>query len=249
MDPIHNARQRLAWRGSLVATGLLALVWAISMGGQAKAAPAASGRGVPAPVPTSSTPIPTAPPLPTGIPQTCADNFSDVLPSDWFYVPVRWVACQNIASGYDDGTFRPYNNSTRAQFAKMVVLASQWPLLDPEVSTFSDVAPGSTFYTYVETAAAHGVISGYDDGTFRPGNNVTRGQVSKMIVLAKGLRQFAPQTPTFSDVAPGSTFYVYVETAHYYNIISGYEDGTFRPGNNATRSQLAKIIYQTYTMP
>jgi hypothetical protein len=65
-----------------------------------------------------------------------------------------------------------------------VVLARQWALLNPPTPTFSDVPPGSTFYRYVETAVAHGIIEGYDDGTFRPGNSATRGQIAKIVYNA-----------------------------------------------------------------
>jgi hypothetical protein len=50
-------------------------------------------------------------------------------------------------------------------------------------------------------------------------------------------------TPSFSDVAPGSTFYRYIETAVCHQVLGGYADGTFRPADNAFRGQIAKIVY------
>ena len=103
----------------------------------------------------------------------------------------------------------------------------------------------------METAAAQGLVSGYADGTFRPGNPVTRGQLSKVVVIGAvrvlGWSVINPANPTFSDVPYGSTFYRYVETASYHHIIGGYADGTFRPGNPATRGQIAKIVYNAVT--
>jgi len=64
------------------------------------------------------------------------------------------------------------------------VTARGWTLVNPSVPTFADVSPGSTFYTYIETAAARGVVSGYADRTFRPGRNATRGQIAKITYLA-----------------------------------------------------------------
>jgi hypothetical protein len=69
---------------------------------------------------------------------------------------------------------------TRGQLAKILVAAAGYKLANPEVATFSDVAVGSTFYRYIETAYAHGLMSGYPDGTFRVGVEATRGQVSKV---------------------------------------------------------------------
>jgi hypothetical protein len=183
--------------------------------------------------------------------------FTDVHTSDYFYQAVRYLYCHGVISGYADATFRPYNLTTRAQFSKIVVLAEGWTLYSPPFPTFRDVPPTDPFYTYIETAHQHGIISGYSCGPgcleFRPGNNVTRGQVCKIVVLAEGWTIYTPPTPTFRDVPTTHTFYPYIETAYQHGIISGYSCGTgcleFRPGNNATRGQLSKIVYQAVTQP
>ncbi|MDQ2809303.1 MAG: S-layer homology domain-containing protein [Chloroflexota bacterium] len=177
----------------------------------------------------------------------CQISFSDVQASDYFAVPVQYLACQGIISGYSDGTFRPYNQTTRAQLAKIVVGGEGWALVTPTTAHFSDVPAGSTFYGFVETAYAHGIISGYSDGTFRPSNPVTRGQLSKIIVGAQGWAVNLTGAPHFNDVAADSIFYPAIETAFNHGIISGYNDGTFRSGNPATRGQIAKIVYLALT--
>jgi hypothetical protein len=130
----------------------------------------------------------------------------------------------------------------------MLVLGEGWQPYTPSSPTFSDVLPGDWFYSAVETAYSHGIVGGYADGTFRPYNEVTRGQLSKMLVLAQGWPLLDPETGHFFDVARGSAFYVYVETALSRAIISGYGDGTFRPGNNATRGQLSKMLYSALSI-
>ena len=60
---------------------------------------------------------------PTVTSTPCAISFSDVHPTDYFYTPVQYLACRGVISGYADGTFRPYNNTTRAQMVKIVALA------------------------------------------------------------------------------------------------------------------------------
>jgi photosystem II stability/assembly factor-like uncharacterized protein len=195
----------------------------------------------------------TTTPTPVGTTQTtatvspCAATFADVQPSDYFYVAVQYLYCHGVISGYADGTFRPFNNTTRGQLSKIVVLAEGWTL-SCTTQHFSDVPPDNPFYCYIETAYGHGIISGYSDGTFKPGNNVTRGQLSKIAVLAQGWPDSCA-TQHFSDVPPSNPFYCYVETAFAHGIISGYADGTFRPGNNATRGQISKIVYQAVTGP
>ena len=152
-------------------------------------------------------------------------------------------------SGYPDGTFRPYNNTTRGQVAKIVVLAEGWPIVLPQVPTFADVPEENTFYAFIETLHYHGAVTGYADGTFRPYNDVTRGQIAKIVVLSESWTPVTPPTPTFSDVPANHTFYTYVETAHQHGIVQGYVDGTYRPGNSATRGQLSKIVYLAVTGP
>ena len=174
-------------------------------------------------------------------------SFTDVYPSQYFYHPVDWLFCHAIISGYPDNTFRPFNTATRAQIVKMIVLGEHWPLYSPPAPSFIDVSPADWHYPYIETALLHAIVSGYPDNTFRPNNNVTRAQLSKMIVLASLWPLLDPPTPSFTDVLPTSPYYTYVETARAHALISGYGDGTFRPNNNATRAQLSKILFIALT--
>jgi hypothetical protein len=126
---------------------------------------------------------------------------------------------------------------------KIVILAFGYEIyIPPTAPTFTDVPEDHPFYQYVETAAYNNIVAGYDDGTFRPYNNVTRGQLSKIVVIAAGWALLNPPTPTFTDVDPDNPFYTEIETAYCHQIISGYDDGTFRPFNDATRAQIAKIV-------
>ncbi len=106
---------------------------------------------------------------------------------------------------------------------------------------FSDVAEGSTFYPYIRCLACAGVLGGYGDNTFRPGDNVTRGQLSKIVANAANFNE-PVSGQTFTDVPPDSTFYPFIERMARRGYIGGYSDGTFRPGAFATRGQIAKIV-------
>ena len=97
--------------------------------------------------------------------------------------------------------------------------------------------PASPFFAVIETAAAAGIVSGYTCGGpgepcdaqhrpyFRPNANVTRGQLSKIVVGAAGWTLLNPPAATFADVPPGSAFYDFVETAACHGIVSGYACG------------------------
>ena len=103
---------------------------------------------------------------------------------DYFCLSSTYMASRGWISGYTGGTFRPWNSTTRAQVCKIVYLAEGWQPNTNGGPHFSDVPPTDPFYTFIETAYNRGIITGYSDGTFRPGNNVTRGQFCKIMVLA-----------------------------------------------------------------
>lgn len=115
---------------------------------------------------------------------------------------------------------------------------------------------GSTFYDWIHCLACGGILGGYDDGTFRPQNLITRGQIAKIVSNAAGFDDGITEgTSTFEDVVPNSTFWIYVERLAMYDVMGGYECGGpgepciapdnkpyFRPQANATRGQIAKIV-------
>jgi hypothetical protein len=215
-------------------------------GNTATATPPAGNTATATPPPGNTATRTTTPPpgaTATATATTCVVTFSDVQPSDYFYTPVQYLACHGVVSGYSDGTFRPYNTTTRGQMSKIVVLGFTLAITTTGGPHFSDVPVGSTFYNYIETAYNRGIVGGYADGTFGPNNDVTRGQLSKMVVRAAGWSVVTPPSGHFSDVPPGSIFYTYVETAYCHAIVDGYSDGTFRPGSVALRGQMAKLVY------
>jgi hypothetical protein len=188
-------------------------------------------------------------PASTATATPCAFSFTDVATTDYFYEPVRYLYCHGAVSGYEDNTFRPYNNTTRGQLCKIVVLAENFAIDTTGGPHFNDVPATNPFYGYVETAFNRGIISGYADNTFRWGNDVTRGQLCKITALAEGWAINTSGGPHFVDVPVDQAFYGYVETAFNRGIISGYADNTFRPGNPATRGQIGKIVYNAITLP
>ena len=108
-----------------------------------------------------------------------------------------------MVSGYSNNTFRPYNTTTRGQLAKIVVLAEGWDVYTPVAPTFRDVPTTIPFYVYIETAYSRGIISGYNCGDgcleYHPGGNITRGQLTKIVVLADGWSIYTPLAPTFAS--------------------------------------------------
>ena len=104
----------------------------------------------------------------------------------WAQDAVNNMASRKVINGYEDGTFRPEGDITRAEFAAMLVRALGLPEGVGE-NTFSDVDADDWHCGYVETAAAYGIINGYEDGTFRPQDNITCEQAMTMTARAMAL--------------------------------------------------------------
>jgi hypothetical protein len=132
---------------------------------------------------------------------------------------------------------------------------------------FADVPPDSVFYPFVTCLACRLIVSGYPCGGpgepcdpagrayYRPGAPVSRGQLAKIVVLARTIAYPLSDRQSFEDVPLGSPFWVYVEQMRFGGYVSGYECGGpdepcippenrpyYRPGANATRGQIAKIV-------
>jgi hypothetical protein len=143
---------------------------------------------------------------------------------------------------HDSGTGLQWNLTVPATTS---VTVGDTDLFSPHQSlcgSFSDVPYGSFYYDYIYYLACHGIVSGYSDTTFRPNNNATRAQISKMAVLSAGWTLYTPPTPSFTDVPASNPFYAYIETAHQHGIIAGYANGSFQPNNLVTRGQTTKIV-------
>jgi hypothetical protein len=125
---------------------------------------------------------------------------------------------------------------------------------------FTDVPANHTFYANIRCLACRGIISGYNTNCptgnpcFKPDNNVTRGQISKMVSNSAGFSD-TPSGQQYQDVLPGSTFYDFIYRLDLRGYINGYPCGGpgepcvapgnlpyFRPNANVTRGQLAKIV-------
>lgn len=198
----------------------------------------------------------------------CDARFNDVCPDHWAYAFIECLASRGILGGYADGTFRPNNNITRGQLSKVVSNSAGFNET-PAGQTFEDVPPSNSFYVYVERMYLHNVIGGYPCGGpgepcgpgnrpyFRLNSNATRGQIAKIVSNAAGYSD-TPTGQSFQDVPPGSAFYTWVQRLSVRGIMGGYPCGGpgepcgpgnlpyFRPNNNATRAQVAKIDANTF---
>jgi hypothetical protein len=211
----------------------------------------------------------------------CDLTFEDVSLDSTFYTYIQCMACQSIVNGYPCGGpgepcdpnnnpyFRPAGNITRGQFAKIVSNSATFNE-PPGAQQYEDVLPGSTFYDFIWRLSDRGFINGYLCGGvgepcgpnslpyFRPGANITRGQLAKIDSNAARYND-TPGAQQYEDVVPGSTFYDYIWRLSNRGYINGYPCGGigepcdpdqllyFKPAASATRGQASKIVSNTFS--
>lgn len=168
---------------------------------------------------------------------TCqVPRFSDV-PADYVHTPaILGIAEACITLGYPDGTYRPNGHVTRGQMATFIANALG---RGPGDLSFSDVTADHPHA--VGISAMRGVASGYPDGTFRPNQPVTRGQMATFLTNAAEL---PAGTRGFPDVPAEHTHAAAISSVAGAGI-AGFTDGTFRPGNPVTRGQMATFLHVT----
>lgn len=142
---------------------------------------------------------------------TTAGNFTDVKAGMWCNRAIATLTNMGIIKGYTDGSFQPNKSITRAELATII---ARFAKLDVNTKTFSDIN-GHWAQKNIELAAGNGWINGYEDGTFRPNNNITRAETFAMIN-----RVLDRQTESVSDLLPTSEMNMWSdnmnENAWYY---------------------------------
>ena len=114
---------------------------------------------------------------------------------------------------------------------------------------FSDVPETKHFADAVNELAERNVIGGYPDGTFKPGNPITRGQAAAIIVKLLQLDTEKVKDPGFKDVTQENGYYKAIATLAEKEIFGGYADGSFGPNDPIKRGQMASILVKAFDLP
>ncbi len=215
----------------------------------------------------------TSPVTPPGL---CA-NFHDVDAHYYACHALDYMVTKGFVNGYGDPEcsnngvqppcFLPYSDVTRGEFSKILVNTYQWPIDTSGGPHFSDVPIVYVFYNFIETAYNRGIISGYvnpqcaDNGVaapcFLPGNNITRGQMSKLVSNASEYSDnTSGRTPSYFDVPTIDTFFTYIERLVMHAVNAQYPphapkapicgstaEPCFFPYENAPRIDAVMHIY------
>ncbi len=143
--------------------------------------------------------------------------------------------------GYENGTFMPDGNITRAE--TVVILARLTESFDENGSyttSFADVDNNVWYYRYIGFEESQNIITGYEDGTFKPENSITRAEFANMIVHFAELNTENADT-AFTDIN-GHWAQNQIAACYAAGYIKGYADNTFMPDNYITRAEAVAII-------
>jgi hypothetical protein len=122
-----------------------------------------------------------------------------------------------------------------------------WWFRCPMETILHDVPLGFWAEKYVDAIYCDGITSGYEDGTYRPSQYVTRGQMAAFIIRAKFGEDFDySPTPHFTDVQSTHGLFKYIQKMYEEGISPGYPDGTYRPSQNVNRAQMATFIAKAF---
>lgn len=139
--------------------------------------------------------------------------FTDVAPGEWYTDAINWAAANRIVDGVGNGKFAPNDPITRAQMCTMIerylaLYKKAWKVTLPETGSVSVMVDESAIPAYalaaVKQCQRHGLVNGFEDGTFRPNDLSTRAQVAAVIYRMSYLVQNAKPDNTPS-VNPGGT--------------------------------------------
>ncbi len=169
-------------------------------------------------------------------------SFTDIA-GHWGENSIIRAAAQKIVSGYPDGTFKPNNPVTRAEFTVMLVGALKLDGTGAAID-FSDLTKiGAWAKRAVALAVQAGIVSGYEDGSFRPDAQITRAEMASMIANALKVPRDANALTGFADNedipnwAKGA-----VEAIHKLGIVSGRGGNKFVPNGTATRAEAVVML-------
>ncbi len=170
-----------------------------------------------------------------------APEFTDVAETANYAEAVNTLAALDVISGYEDGTFKPDNNITRAEVATLIAAALNRSA-DAEgakgTTAFADVNTEAKLWAsgYINIGTSVGYISGYEDGTFKPDNNVTFAEIVSMLVRATEYGRYAEYLGGWPNG--------YLAVGKEKGITEGVSAANNTP---VTRAQVAQMIYNAVT--
>lgn len=172
-------------------------------------------------------------------------EFADVQADSWAYDYVDFAAVREVVSGIGNSLYDPEGTLTRAMFVTMLGRI-HGNLGDYEKHGFADVEQGSWYEEYVSWAAHNGIVNGYNAESFGPNDSITREQICAMLYRYIQFEGYAVTSGTLDEFTDSMSIsdwaYEAVSAVKGFEIINGYDDGSFRPQGMATRAEAATMF-------
>jgi predicted outer membrane repeat protein len=180
------------------------------------------------------------------IPAPCVPTFPDVSGSSTFFDEICWLSQMGITGGFVDGTFNPAAPVTRQSMAAFLYRLALSPPFQGGVTigqSFSDVPQTHPFFDEIEWMAANGIAGGFDDGTFRSGQPVSRQAMSAFLFRVAGEPPPpGPLVQTFDDVGLSHPFFEEITWMANAGVSTGFDDDTYRPSIPVSRQAMAAFL-------
>lgn len=177
--------------------------------------------------------------------------YSDIDDFIWANEAITALTDKKIICGDESGQFYPNKPVTREEFLKMIVLAANIDVSGAGAVSFDDVSSAAWYYPYVCAGVSSKIINGMSETVFGAGEYVTRQDAAVMLKRAfentKKAYSYNREYSLFNDNGDISDYArKSAEMLYRTGIVNGYDDNTFRPFNNCTRAEAAKIIYKAF---
>ena len=178
---------------------------------------------------------------------TTSPIFSDISDFEWARESIEYLFKKGVVSGRGDNRYEPADNVNREEFLKMALASMDIAKEAPKDREFEDVVKDSWYAGYVNAALNKGITSGLSETRFGIGEKITRQDASVMVYRALDSLDLIDETAEFSaDFKDADSISGYASKAVAYmrqkEILSGYEDNTFRPLSYITRAESAIVI-------
>lgn len=147
---------------------------------------------------------------------------------------------QRYIIGYPDGEFKPNNHLIRAELAAIIARLTENSELEDELA-YSDVSESYWAANYIKIVTKHGYFSGFEDGTFRSNEAITRGELAAVMARFLELNTSKSSEPHFIDTE-GHWAGDAIEALYRGKFLAGYADGTFKPNEHILRSEAVTLI-------
>lgn len=171
-----------------------------------------------------------------------AQIFTDVSSSHKYKEAITFVQEKKIMIGYGDGSFLPDGKLNRAEAVKILITANDLALL-PAETNFPDVDTSAWYAQYVATALARGLVKGYGNGEFKPGNTISRAEFLKIAIEAANIAIPQVINKPYPDVDTQDWFAPYFTIASKNDLLPAVRGGNIVPHQAITRAESANIIW------